>query len=361
MRQMVTDMANIADARRSRTRAVTIIICAMVGCLLAAVGGYILLRSRGPATASAEPPAAIKSAAPTPSDGVFTFQRLTGPDRSVVRDSRGAMIASFTDGARTVLLTGPERTFSEPANTSTVITTTAWIRLAPEEWHAGSQDAAWFRPWLTAALADTTPDVLAVATEYLHGTAEKRDGKGIRYAGDASFGPASESDPDGRAENSDFYDYLGIPWQFPDTGLTRPKPARYGDVDCSGYLRLVYGYRLGYPLRNANTAGVGLPRRAFAISQFGPGVEVIPNRGVPPSDYHLLQPGDLVFFNSDPGTGPFRTDHSGIFMGVDSAGHYRFISSRSKADGPTFGDTGGAALLDGGGHWSQRFRNARRI
>lgn len=69
----------------------------------------------------------------------------------------------------------------------------------------------------------------------------------------------------------------------------------------------------------------------------------------------------MVFFNSDPGTGQVRTDHSGIFMGVDDGGHYRFISSRSKADGPTFGDTGGAALLDDGGHWSQRFRNARRI
>jgi cell wall-associated NlpC family hydrolase len=360
MKQPVTDMVN-ADVRPQRTRSIVIIICAIAGCILVAAGGFAAFRSHGSANESAWIPSAAASAVPAASDGALTFRRLTGPDRTVVLDSRETTIASFTDGARTVLLTGSERTFAEPANTSVVITTTAWIRLAPEAWHAGSEAAAWFRPWLTTALADTTPDVLAVATEYLHGTPEKRDGKGVRYAGDASFGPASETDPDGRAENSDFYDYLGVPWQFPDTGPTRPKPGRYGDVDCSGYLRLVYGYRLGYPLRNSNTAGPGLPRRAFAISQFGPGVEVIPNQGVPPPDLHPLQPGDLVFFHSDPGTGPSRTDHSGIFMGVDSAGHYRFISSRSKADGPTFGDTGGAALLDGGGYWSQRLRNARRI
>ncbi|MDT5038845.1 MAG: hypothetical protein QOE03_4030, partial [Micromonosporaceae bacterium] len=216
-------------------------------------------------------------------------------------------------------------------------------------------------PWLLAARTDASPDVLAVATQYLQGSPTLTDDKGVRYAGNASFGPESEEDPDGRAENSDFYDYLGVSWRFPQGGTVKPKPDRYGDVDCSGYLRLVYGYRMGYPLLNVNAAGAGLPRRAFAISQFGPGVEVIPNRGVPPRDYGSLQPGDMVFFNSDPGTGPFRTDHSGLFMGVDDAGHYRFVSSRSKADGPTFGDTGGGALLDGGGHWSERFRNARRI
>jgi cell wall-associated NlpC family hydrolase len=294
-------------------------------------------------------------------DDQFSFDRLTTPDRTVVRDGRGGEVASFTDGARTVMVTGPSRTFAEPAHTRAVVTTTAWIRLAPQEWRAGAENAPWFRPWLLAARTDASPDVLAVATQYLQGSPTLTDDKGVRYAGNASFGPESEEDPDGRAENSDFYDYLGVSWRFPQGGTVKPKPDRYGDVDCSGYLRLVYGYRMGYPLLNVNAAGAGLPRRAFAISQFGPGVEVIPNRGVPPRDYGSLQPGDMVFFNSDPGTGPFRTDHSGLFMGVDDAGHYRFVSSRSKADGPTFGDTGGGALLDGGGHWSERFRNARRI
>jgi len=73
-----------------------------------------------------------------------------------------------------------------------------------------------------------------------------------------------------------------------------------------------------------------------------------------------LQAGDLVFFDTAAGNGD-QTDHSGIYLGLDDAGHYRFISSRSRADGPTFGDLGGHALLDGGGYWSVRFRAARRI
>ena len=48
-------------------------------------------------------------------------------------------------------------------------------------------------------------------------------------------------------------------------------------------------------------------------------------------------------------------------LGLDDAGHYRFLSSRSKANGPTFGDTGGAAILDGDGYWGQRWRTARRL
>ena len=55
-------------------------------------------------------------------------------------------------------------------------------------------------------------------------------------------------------------------------------------------------------------------------------------------------------------------EHSGIFLGVDSKGHYRFISSRSQANGPTFGDAGGTSILDGrDAYWAVRFRTARRI
>jgi cell wall-associated NlpC family hydrolase len=332
------------------------------------VVGY-LLYSRGDTRAEFRtvvavppPPSPAPSAPVSPSPtGAITFERATGPDRTVVHDGAGRTVATFTDGARTVVLTGPKRVFSEPKNTDASVTGTAWVRLAPQEWRADAADADWVRPWLARELADTSPDVLAVSMEYLTGTGAHTDAKGVRYAGDASFGPVSDTDPDGRAENSDFYDYLGVSWNFPDTGPEKPKRDRYGAVDCSGFVRLVYGYRMGYPLRNSNTRGGGLPRRAFAMSEFGPGVPVIPNAGRPPADRTALQPGDLVFFNSDPGTSTFRTDHSGIFLGVDGAGHYRFVSSRSKANGPTFGDTGGAAILDGGGYWGQRWRTARRI
>jgi cell wall-associated NlpC family hydrolase len=289
----------------------------------------------------------------------LTYERVDDPARTVVHGAGGTALATFTDNARTVRLTGPKRTFAEPAFTEATVTTDAWIRLAPAPWHAGAENESWFRPWFTAALADRSADALAVAVEYLHGAPDKTDANGVRYAGDASFGPVSATDPDGRAENNDFYDYLGITWKFPDAGTVQPKRDRYGDVDCSGFLRLVYGYRLGYPLRGTNEPGDGLPRRAYAISSIGPGAVVVENRGTPARDYARLQPGDLVFFHTEGDSR--RTDHSGIFLGVDDTGHYRFISSRSKADGPTFGDKGGEALLDGGGYWSVRFRTARRI
>lgn len=349
-------MRNPSAGRRS-----VFIALAAALCVLAVGVGYVVVH-RGTDPVEALPaPAAPTSAAPDVTAGALTFKRLADPARTEVHDAAGRLVAVFTDGARTVRLVGPSRTFRDPAFSTASVTTDAWIRLAPHAWSAADADAPWVRSWLITESADVRPDALGVAMQYLHGAPDLRDARGVRYAGDASFGPLSDIDPDGRAENSDFYDYLGIPWKFPGRPLVQPKKERYGDIDCSGFLRMVYGYRLGYPLLDTNTAGPGLPRRAYAIGSMGPGTVIVANRGTPPTDYDRLQPGDLVFFHSDPWTPMARTDHSGIFLGVDDAGHYRFISSRSKADGPTFGDMGGAAILDGGGYWAQRFRTARRI
>jgi cell wall-associated NlpC family hydrolase len=341
------------------TRGIGRVIAAVVlgGLVVAVVAG--VLRSGNGSAAGQSTPAASTTARPIPLVGQLTYHRLTGPARTQVVDTHGDTLAVFTDGARTVRLTGPTRVFTEPRFTKRSVTTDAWVRLAPQAWHDGAQTQPWFTPWLTKELADTSPDVFGVATQYLVGAPPIVNSAGLRIAGDASFGPLSTTDPDGREERSDFYDYLGVSWTFPD-GKVSPQPDRYGDVDCSGFLRLVYGYRMGYPLRLRNEPGDGLPRRAYAIAAFGPGVLVIPNRGVPAHDFDRLQPGDLVFFRTATGPGD-ETDHSGIFLGVDDEGHYRFISSRSKADGPTFGDFGGAATLDGDGYWSVRFRTARRL
>jgi hypothetical protein len=294
---------------------------------------------------------------------VYSFDRLAAPDRTVVRDADGAIVATFTDGARTVSLTGPERTFSEPSTTSAEVRTTTWVRLAPTPWHAGAEHAAWFEPWFLKALRDRSPDVLAIAMQYLHGKpALSKDG--VRYAGDASFGPVDPDipygDTDFRLEQSDFYDFLGISWRFDDGVTERPEAIRYGAVDCSGYVRLVYGYRLGYPLRSDNEDGPQLPRRAFAMATVGPGVVLIPNKGRRPTDIGVLQPGDLVFFDIDSRDGA-RIDHSGIYLGLDTDGHPRFISSREQADGPTFGDVGGKAVLDGDEFYARLFRTAKRL
>jgi len=290
----------------------------------------------------------------------WVFDRAEHPARTLVHDKNGNLLATFTDGARTVDLSGLKRTFREPKFTRASVTVEVWVRLAPTAWHPGAEHDPWFTRWFTHALTDTSLDALGVAFQYVDGAPDLYDTNGVRYAGDAQFGPYSGTDPDGRAENNDFYDYLGVPYSFPDGSTGKPRKDRYGDVDCSGYLRLVYGYRMGYPLRNGNTPGDGLPRRAFAMSQFGPGVEVVKDGGVPARDYDALQPGDLLFFNVDASDGP-AVDHSGIFLGVDEAGHYRFISSRTLANGPTMGDGKYAAILDGDGHFATAFRNARRL
>jgi cell wall-associated NlpC family hydrolase len=295
---------------------------------------------------------------PTAADWVF--DRADDPARTLVHDKNGDLLATFTDGARTVDITGPKRTFREPKFTKASVTVNVWVRLAPQEWRSGAEHDSWFKDWFTRELTDTSLDALGMAFQYVYGASELYDAKGVRYAGDAQFGPYSSSDPDGRAENNDFYDYLGITYSFPDAPDVKPHKDRYGDVDCSGFIRLVYGYRLGYPLRNTNTPGDGLPRRAFAMSQFGPGAEVIEAQGSVTRDYAALQPGDLVFFNVDPTDGP-AADHSGIFLGVDESGHYRFVSSRTLANGPTMGDSKYAAILDGDGHFALALRNARRL
>jgi cell wall-associated NlpC family hydrolase len=290
----------------------------------------------------------------------YIYQRLSKPDRTEITDSSGQPVAVMTDGARTVHLYGPSRTFEEPQYTDAKIETDMWVRLAPQSWRAGAERELWFTEWLAAARADRSPDVLAISFEYVTGAPVKRDNQGQQYSGDASFGPPDPEDPDGRAERSDFYDYLGLPWSFPDGKAVVPDPSRVLALDCSGYLRMVYGHRLNYPLRGTNTPGEGLPRRAYAMAQFGPGVQLMPNSGQRARGMERLLPGDLLFFNAQPVPNA-QIDHSGIYLGVDDGGHHRFVSSRSQTDGPTMGDLSGAPLLDGIGYWPDRWLTARRL
>jgi cell wall-associated NlpC family hydrolase len=334
--------------------------------LVAAAGTAVVARQLGDSspvsTAGAAGASLPEAGAEVPkADGEYRFARLDDPPRTAVQNGDGVTLAVFTDGARTARLAGPARKFSEPEHTEVTVTTTAWIRLAPQKWQEGSESEEWFRPWLGRALNNRAGDVLATAMQYVEGAERKENTDGLQIAGDAQFGPLSNIDPDGRAENSDFYDYLGVSWSFRDGKREKPSKTHLRALDCSGFIRMVYGYRLGYPLRGTNTAGVGLPRRAYAMAQFGPGVQLMPNTGRQATDLDRLQPGDLLFFNAGPVQNA-HIEHSGIFLGVDSAGHYRFISSRAKANGPTLGDSGGASIIDGDdAYWAVRFRTARRI
>ncbi|WP_043683817.1 NlpC/P60 family protein [Streptomyces xylophagus] len=298
--------------------------------------------------------------------GKQTFERLSSPDRTVVRGSDGGTLATFTDGARTAVLTGPTRTFSERRTTESKVTTDAWVRVLPHTWQQGMEKSAWFKSWFGKTLGDTSADVFAVAFQYSSaGAPAKHNADDVRYAGTAHFGPrnskvANPLDFAYYDEQSDFYDYLGVPWDFDGTRV-QPEQARYGCVDCSGFQRLVWGYRMGFPMHNTNTKGTGLPRRAYAIAAYGPGQVVIPHTGTKQAtDLSILQPGDLVFFAIIKDRPDF-IDHVGIYMGLDDQGRHRFYSSRSAANGPTMGDLSGHALLDGTDFYARGFRSARRL
>src|SRR5262249_38232194 len=151
---------------------------------------FVVVRWRGAEPSADAGPA--RANAPASSDE-WVFDRADGPARTLVHDTAGKLLATFTDGSRTVEVAGPKRTFREPKCTKAAVTLEVWIRLAPQEWQAGAENAAWFKDWLTKAATDTSPDVLAIAFEYVDGAPDLYDDKGVRYAGDAQFGPVSDT------------------------------------------------------------------------------------------------------------------------------------------------------------------------
>jgi cell wall-associated NlpC family hydrolase len=284
-------------------------------------------------------------AVPAFAAGPFTTAIAVNPARTIVSDNDG-WAATFTDGARTVTVRGTARSFAEPSFTGT-FTSSVWVRILPAPF-------AFFGPvqeaWLTAALADTTPDVLAISMQYVQGAAL-----------DASYGPINPA-TGARIEGSDFNDYLGIAWQY-GTKTDQPDPAKINSLDCSGFMRMVWGYRSGMPL-GQNPDGVTIPRRSFQILDLAPGMTIVPNNGTQITDFSKLQPGDIVFFDADPGDGT-QIDHVGMYMGKDSQNHHRMISSRKTIDGPTFGTDvagqGGKSILNGTGFYAKAFRAVRRF
>src|SRR4030095_12077094 len=91
-------------------------------------------------------------------------RRHANPDRTEVRNSQNKWLAMLTDGAYTVTLTGPRRTFAEPA--------------AADPGPPGDRVPPPPRPfdgnvdttWLTYALKANEkrfPDVLAIAMQYI--------------------------------------------------------------------------------------------------------------------------------------------------------------------------------------------------
>ena len=298
----------------------------------------------------------------------FSYESLTNPDRIRVTE-KGAWVATFTLGCYTVALAGPARKFSEKyrsdgATHTVTVAHSTWVRAAP-----GPVDETIDERWLSCALAANragTPDALAIAMQYIKGAPPVLLGD-LQIAGDASYGPLL---PNGsRDEGSDFNDYLGLRWLYPDDEADKPEASQHRCLDCSGYLRMVWGYRhqlpeAGYPdtipLSRRPQSNTTLPRRSFEIYDDATGIILIEDAGTRPTDLDILGPGDLVFFDADDEDGD-RLDHVGMYLGADVAGAHRFISSRKTADGPTLADAGGRSILDGTGTYARGFRAARRL
>ncbi|MFC8658120.1 hypothetical protein ACFUCT_23410 [Streptomyces parvus] len=244
--------------------------------------------------------------------------------------------------------------------TPPVITHDTWVRLLPTTF-----DGRW-TPALEAQIRawayDTTPDALAYAMMYVTGAPPVTDPAlaGAQIAGQSRYGPLSSSGVP--IEGADFHDYMGVDWAFV-SGETRPAdPAELHCMDCSGYVRMVWGYHMGLPMvRTQGIDGTVLPRITKDIGPSGPGVIVAQAVGTaPPLD--ALQPGDVPHFDADSGDAVSgQLDHNGIFLGLDQDGHPRFINSRKTPQGPTFGDLGGSSTLDGSGTYATTLRIVRRF
>ena len=191
-----------------------------------------------------------------------------------VRDSQKKWLATFTKGAYTAGLAGPKRSFAEK---EVSITHSTWVRTLPKPFD-GKLDKAWLSKALKAN-KQLLPDILTISMQYVRGAPAIHDGD-LQIAGDARYGPLLEGK---RQEGSDFNDYLGLAWTY-----SREKPAndepeirQFRCLDCSGFIRMIWGYRRHAP--NAHSAGAiplcrkpradrsAIPRRSFQICESAPG------------------------------------------------------------------------------------------
>ncbi|MEU8764403.1 NlpC/P60 family protein [Streptomyces sp. NPDC048659] len=248
-----------------------------------------------------------------------------------------------------------------------VISHDTWVRVLPEPF-----DGTW-----TPALAqrigawagDLSPDALAYAAMYLPGapavTGVVEDGDKVarttQVLGTSRYS-APAPDTGERSVGADFQEYLGISYKFDGFPVRQPETPYLKSLDCSGYVRMVYGFHMKLPLLHENSAPDlrGLPRTSTRQAGSGPGVKIADGgTSAPPLDG--LRIGDVVFF--DPDTDPSAGGHIGIYAGQDHHGLRRFLSSRKTPNGPTLADVGGRSVLDGepGETYTGKLRVIRRF
>lgn len=291
------------------------------------------------------------------------------------KNANNKWLASYTVNCYTVSLNGASRTFSE-GNVS--VTHAVWVRTLPAKFN-GDVDTTWLHNALAVNTANTSSqDILGIAMEYKPGGSK-----------DALYGPDSAST---YKEGSDFNDYLQIDWSYVHHWSTTQNKylfnpyvrtydtSRKNCLDCSGFMRMVWGYRHSFTGNNTSgnipmcynvgvdEIGVKMSRRSFDIASSAPGVVVFSGHTIGnTTNLPKLKIGDLVFFDADNGDGT-QIDHVGMYIGKQANGNYRFISSRKSNNvGPTFNsDSNGKSILnnDGTGQYlgyANALRSARRM
>ncbi|HVK65461.1 MAG TPA: hypothetical protein VM694_13350 [Polyangium sp.] len=313
-----------------------------------------------------------QSAGPCGKVAKFSFAKSGD---TMIASISGEPVAWFTHGGYSVRMAGASRTLGASTAAGSV-TTTTWVRTLSEPFDVEKTSEVKLSAWLNAARGVNcdagTQDVLAISYDYVEGGT-----KDARYA-----------------LGADFHDFLGIDWDPIDAKSILADLGLAGALDCSGYMRLVWGSRVNFthagedaslPLSLKSLSG-HLPRSSEDMYRFGPGKIVVPFRthpagapafqGAPTmAELAAIEPGDLVFFDTQCnytiatallcGKNVGAISHVGMFVGRDNGGNYRFISSRTTANGPTVGNTGGWSIFnagaDGTGSYPQRFRGARRL
>ncbi|MGD9485123.1 NlpC/P60 family protein [Streptomyces sp. TRM70308] len=255
-----------------------------------------------------------------------------------------------------------------------VVSHDTWVRVLPEPF-----DGTWtsaVEQQVGAWAGDTSPDALAYASMYRPFAPAVTDPalQGAQVLGESGYSPRSAAGT--RDVGFDFHDYMGLSWDFPASGehvepdtVDPAKADNLHNMDCSGFVRMVYGHHLGIPMvRFKNFDGRNLPRTSKDQSAYGPGVVVAQATDAAPS-LGALRIGDAVFFDAsvpdsgDPETNDGVIDHVGIYVGEDQHGGLRFVSSRQTPNGPTMADLGAKSILNdpAGALYTESLRVVRRF
>jgi NlpC/P60 family len=289
------------------------------------------------------------------------------PAETLVKDSNGSPVALFSMGSRTAVFYGKNRVLSEK-NFSVEVKTNTWVRILPMAYN-GSIPEEWFNAAMRMN-QELAPDVLGIGLQYVEGQPEIKNNQGQVIAADASYGPFDDTGTN-RVGGSDVMDFLGTQIVgVLSNGRSKPKNENLRSLDCSGFIRIVFGYRhsvkvgeeeIIVPLAKSNPAEAdALPRTAAEILQANIGINIAPDKVNQIKVFDDLRVGDLVFFRAEIES-ERDIDHVGIYLGIDSSGEHRFLSSRKTANGPTMGDVGGASVLNGNGVYAKSFHAVKRL